>query len=74
MDRYQIKETRKRWGQSQKEFAAELDLHFRTIQEYEYGHLPVPRVVELALRQIESVKLAEHDYQVEHGTSDSPAP
>lgn len=53
MERDQLKEWRQRLGLSQEAAGEALGLHRRTIQEYEAGNLPVPKVVELACKQLE---------------------
>ena len=55
MDKVQLKAYRSRRGLSQKALATELDIHWRSIQEYEAGNLPVPRTVELACIALEGM-------------------
>ena len=53
MERDELKDWRIRLGLSQEAAAEALGLHRRTIQEYEAGNLPVPKVVGLACKQLE---------------------
>jgi DNA-binding transcriptional regulator YiaG len=51
----EFKELRRKAGHTQATLAREMGVHLRTVTRWEIGEIPVPRVVELALRYI-----AEH--------------
>lgn len=54
MDKQSLRDWRSRMDLTQRQAATTLDLHWRTIQEYEAGKLPIPRVVGLACRALET--------------------
>ena len=56
MEREELKAWRARLGLSQKAAAKALGVHWRSIQEYEAGNLPVPKLVELACKYLETQK------------------